>query len=385
MWKVFLLIGMLIMSSQKVLAEEMDLSAKSAVLMEGTTGTILFEKESDAKLPPASVTKVMTLLLIFQALDEERISLDEEVTTSEYAASMGGSQVFLEPGETQSVDTLIKCIVVASANDACVVMAERIAGSEEKFVEQMNQMASNLGMEHTTFKNCNGLDTKGHLTTAKDISIMTRELILKYPSIFDYTKIWMEEIEHKTRKGTTPFTLTNTNKLIRYYEYATGLKTGSTSEAGFCLSATAEKEGVPMIAVVMGEPDSKTRMKDCIRMLEWGFSNCMLYKDADPLPKNEVAIEGGKKKMLKVEIQEPFRYVFTKEFEQEKIEKKLVMIKNNAPIKKGEKIGEIQYFYKDRNQIGQSALYACETVQSLSYQDVVYRLLRQLISAESYE
>lgn len=238
------------------------MSAPSAILMEASTGQIIYEKEADKKRPPASVTKVMTLLLIFDAIESGKIKLEDEVTTSEYAASMGGSQVFLEPGETQTVDTMIKCISVASANDACVAMSELIAGSEEEFVVQMNERAKKLGMKNTVFKNCNGLDTEGHETTARDIALMSRELITKYPQIRDYCTIWMENITHTTKKGTSEFGLSNTNKLIKHYEYATGLKTGSTSKAKFCVSATAEKDGMELIAVIMAQktvkPESET-------------------------------------------------------------------------------------------------------------------------------
>ena len=226
-------------------------SAPSAILMEASTGQVVYEKNCDERRPPASVTKVMTLLLIFDALKDEKIHLTDEVTVSEYAASMGGSQVFLEPGEVQTVDTLIKCISVASANDACVAMAEYVSGDENAFVEAMNQRAKNLGMKNTHFVNCNGLDTDGHETTARDIALMSRELITKYPKIYEYCNIWMEDITHTTKKGTTTFGLSNTNKLIRHYEYATGLKTGSTGKAKFCISATAKKEDVELIAVIL--------------------------------------------------------------------------------------------------------------------------------------
>ena len=204
---------------------EIDISAPSAVLMEASTGTVIYEKDADTARPPASVTKVMTMLLIFDALEAGSIHLEDEVTTSEYAASMGGSQVFLEPGEIQTVDTMLKCIAVASANDACVAMAEYICGSEEEFVRKMNERAKGLGMDNTNFVNCNGLDAEGHVTSARDIALMSRELIAKYPQIHDYSMIWMENITHNTSKGTSEFGLTNTNKLVRQYEYATGLKT----------------------------------------------------------------------------------------------------------------------------------------------------------------
>ena len=234
-----------------------EVSAPSAVLMEVSTGKVICEKDADTPRPPASVTKVMTMLLIFDALDSGKIKLEDEVTVSEFAASMGGSQVYLEPGETQTVDTMLKCISIASANDACVAMAEYICGNEEEFVRQMNERAQGLGMENTHFVNCNGLDATGHETSARDIALMSRELITKYPQIHDYCTIWMENITHTTRKGASELGLTNTNKLIRQYEYATGLKTGSTGLAKFCVSATAKKGDVELIAVVMAADDSR--------------------------------------------------------------------------------------------------------------------------------
>lgn len=237
-------------------------TAPSVLLMEASSGKVLFEKDADTKRPPASVTKVMTILLIYDALSEGKIHKEDVVTVSEYAASMGGSQVFLEAGEEQTVDTLLKCIIVSSANDACVAMAELIAGTEEAFVQQMNERAKGLGMKNTVFKNCNGLDADGHVTTARDIALMSRELITKYPDVYEYTKIWMDTIIHKTKKGESEFGLSNTNKLIRQYSYATGLKTGSTGEAKFCLSATAQKDGIDLIAVIMAAPDVKARFSD---------------------------------------------------------------------------------------------------------------------------
>ena len=232
----------------KKTGDTLTLSAPSVLLMEAKSGTIIYEKDANKQMPPASITKIMTLLLIFDALDAGKISLEDTVTVSEHAASMGGSQVFLEPGETQNVDTMIKCIAVASANDACVAMAEHIAGSEEEFVARMNQRAKKLGMKNTTFVNCCGLDVDGHLTTAYDIALMSRELITKYPKIHDYSMIWMDTITHETKKGSKEFGLTNTNKLVRQYQYTTGLKTGSTGKAKFCVSATAKKDKTELIA-----------------------------------------------------------------------------------------------------------------------------------------
>ncbi len=242
-------------------AEEITVSAPSVVLMEASTGQVIYEKEAHTSLHPASITKIMTMILIFDALEEGKISLEDTVTVSEYAASMGGSQVFLEPGETQTVETMLKCISVASANDACVAMAEHIWGSEQEFVSRMNQRARDLGMKNTTFVNCCGLDVDGHMTTAWDVALMSRELITRYPQIHNYCTIWMENITHVTRRGSSEFGLTNTNKLIRQYPYATGLKTGSTSQAKYCVSATAEKDGMKLIAVIMAAPDHKVRFK----------------------------------------------------------------------------------------------------------------------------
>ncbi len=230
---------------------DLGLKTKSAILMEASTGTVLYEQNSDEQLPPASVTKVMTLLLIYEAVRDGKIKWDDKVTVSEHAASMGGSQVFLEVGETQTVADMTKCIAIASANDAAVAMAEYIGGSEEGFVDLMNARAKELGMENTMFKNACGLDTDGHVTTARDIAIMSRELITNFPDIEQYTTTWQDTITHTTRRGTTEFGLTNTNKLVRWYEGATGLKTGSTGNAKYCLSATANKNGMSLIAVIM--------------------------------------------------------------------------------------------------------------------------------------
>ena len=252
-----------------------DISAPSALLMEASTGQVIYEKDADSKRPPASVTKVMTLLLIFDALQEGKIHLEDEVTTSEYAASMGGSQVFLEEGETQDVETMIKCIVIASGNDASVAMAEHIGGSEQEFVRQMNERAAGLGMQNTHFVDCCGLtESPEHLTTARDIAIMSRELITKYPKILEYSAIWMENIIHRTAQGEKEFCLTNTNKLIRSYEGCVGLKTGSTSVAKYCVSAVAQRGEMTLLAVVMGAPDAKVRFKDAAALLDYGFGKC---------------------------------------------------------------------------------------------------------------
>ena len=357
----------------------LELSAESAVIMEASGGQVLFEKNADEKKPPASVTKIMTLLLIFDALADGTITPDTEVTTSEYAASMGGSQVFLEAGEKQTVDTMIKCIAVASANDACVAMAEKIAGSEPAFVEKMNQRSAGLGMTNTHFVNCNGLDTEGHLTTARDIALMSRELITKYPQIENYSTIWMENITHTTAKGSSEFGLSNTNKLIRQYEYATGLKTGSTSGAKFCLSATARKDGIDMIAVVMAEPDSKTRVKDAIAMLNYGFGKCSIYQDERALEEIVYAeVKHGMQEKAKGETPEGFRYVDTSGSDLSAVEKEVRIQKQTAPVKKGDQIGEVIYRLNEKT-IGSVPVYATEGVAELTFEGAFLKILEEMM------
>lgn len=344
-----------------------DISAPSALLMEASTGQVIYEKDADSKRPPASVTKVMTLLLIFDALKNGKIHLDDEVTTSEYAASMGGSQVFLEPGEVQTVDTLIKCISVASANDACVCMAEYISGNEQEFVNQMNGRAKGLGMNNTHFINCNGLDAEGHVTTARDIALMSRELIRTYPQIFDYCNIWMEDITHTTKKGSTQFGLTNTNKMIRQYEYATGLKTGSTSQAKFCISATARKDDMDLIAVIMAADDSKARMRDAIGLLNYGFGKCQKYQEDKVHKIPDIDVKRGVEKKVRVAQKETFSYVDTTGADLSGI-KRTVKINADiaAPVKQGDKVGELKYSLNGK-EIGKIDILAVEDVAEISY------------------
>lgn len=380
MRKTLIILLSAFMISTTVYAEnEPEISAESGIIMEASSGKVLYEKEADKKLPPASVTKIMTLLLIFDALDEGKITLEQEVTTSEYAASMGGSQVFLEVGEKQTVDTMIKCISVASANDACVAMSELISGTEEAFVAQMNERAKGLGMENTHFVNCNGLDADGHLTCARDIAKMSRELLTKYPQITEYSTIWMEDITHTTRKGSEQFGLSNTNRLIRQYEYATGLKTGSTSKAKFCLSATARKDNIDMIAVVMAEPDSKTRVKDAIAMLNYGFSRCTLYEDSQILEKQFVTkVERGSKKEIVGEVPHSFSYIDTEGIDHTKIEKKVVLKEEKAPLKIGDQIGVVRYLVEQKI-LGELPILATENVEKMTYKKAVIYLFEKML------
>lgn len=371
--------------SMAVMAEEetggesagsVTVTAPSVLLMEASTGKVLYEKDADTRRPPASVTKVMTILLIYDALSAGKIHKEDVVTTSEYAASMGGSQVFLEAGEEQTVDTLLKCIVVSSANDACVAMAEYISGTEEAFVQQMNERAKGLGMENTVFKNCNGLDTDGHVTTARDIALMSRELITKYPDVYEYTKIWMDTIVHKTKKGEEEFGLSNTNKLIRQYPYATGLKTGSTGEAKFCLSATAQKGGIDLIAVIMAAPDVKTRFADAQTLLNYGFSICRKYEDPDwESVQKTVKVERGEEDQVKVVQKSGFSYLDVSGADVSGVEKEVVPKASlKAPVKKGQKAGTVQYLLNGE-KIGEVELAAADDVPAMSLQHAIEDVL----------
>jgi len=361
------------------IADGPEISAPSAILMEMSTGKVICGKGADTRRAPASVTKIMTMLLIFDAIESGKISLDEEVTTSEYAASMGGSQVFLEPGEKQTVDTMLKCIAVASANDACVAMAEHIYGSEESFVEAMNLRAQGLGMHNTNFVNCNGLDAEGHVTTAKDIAIMSRELVGKYPQIENYARIWMENITHTTQKGTKEFGLTNTNKLIRQYEYATGLKTGSTDEAGFCVSATAKKNEIHLIAVIMGADTSKQRFQDAVSLLNYGFSKCQIYTDHTPPVLKDIIVKGGTKELLELKYKNEFTYLDVDGLSFDEIVKEQHLPSEvEAPVKKGAVMGTLVYSSHGR-EIGSVDIIAKESVKKAKYFDYLKSLLFEMI------
>ena len=362
-------------------AEEspVEISAPSAVLMEASTGKIIYEKDPDTPRPPASVTKIMTMLLIFDALEEGKIHPEDEVTVSEYAASMGGSQVYLEPGETQTVDTMLKCIAVASANDACVAMAEHICGSEEEFVSQMNRRAKDLGMTNTHFVNCNGLDAEGHETSAEDIARMSRELIVKYPRIHEYSMIWMENIVHRTSKGESEFGLSNTNKLVRQYEYTTGLKTGSTGDAGFCVSATAEKDGIELIAVIMAAENSKDRFADAVRLLNYGFGKCQLYTDSSTDGIRPVPVEQGVEETVMAERSGDFAYLDTEGASLSLIERKVeIPDAVRAPVKKGDTLGQIIYTL-DGKEIGRTDLIALSGVDKASYMDCLESAVQRML------
>lgn len=358
----------------------LDLTCRAAILMEASTGTVIYQQNSEEQLRPASITKIMTLILIFDALKEGRLKLDDMVTTSAYAKSMGGSQVFLEEGEQQTVETMIKCIIIASGNDASVAMAEHLCGSEAEFVNQMNERAKGLGMTATHFEDCCGLtDSATHVTSAKDVAIMSRELITKYPEVLSYSSIWMDKITHVTSQGTTEFGLANTNKLLKQYQYTTGLKTGSTSLAKYCVSATASKDGVNLIAVIMAAPDYKARFSEAITLFNYGFSNCKLYQDMNEQKVNPVKVKEGVKELGKCEYAGPFSYVSTTGENLDSITKEVIIDKKlKAPIKKGDVAGKVVYKLGDK-EIGEINIVFTESIKKAGFADYLKKAVRNLL------
>ena len=349
----------------------LDLNCKSAILIEATTGKVLYEQNADEALPPASVTKVMTLLLVMEAIDEGKIKLDDMVSTSAHAASMGGSQIFLEEGEQMSVEDMLKSVIIASANDAACALAEFVSGSEEAFVARMNERARELGMQNTTFENTNGLDdtAQNHLTSARDIAIMSAELI-KHEKILEYSSIWMDTI----RNG--EFGLTNTNRLVRFYKGCTGLKTGSTAKAGFCISATAERDGVKLVAVIMGAESRDIRNAAATKLLDWGFANFGVYTHAGE-ELDGIKTIGGVKNSLKAECAE-FSCVLEKS-KVSKVEYKLELPSQiSAPIKKGDVVGKVTFII-DGVEIGKTDIIAAEDIEKISFFEVWYRILTKFL------
>ena len=367
------------MCMYRVNAAEPDVESPSVILMEASTGKTVYEKNADETLHPASITKIMTLILIFDALSENKITLDENVTVSEHAASMGGSQVFLEAGEKQTVNTMIKCISVASANDASVAMAEHIWGSEQTFVDKMNERAQGLGMSGTHFVNCCGLDTDGHMMTARDVAIMSRELITRYPQIHEYSGIWMDTITHSTRRGESEFGLSNTNKLIKQYEWATGLKTGSTGLAKCCLSATAEKDGIELIAVVMAAPNSKTRFKDAITLLNYGYGVVDIYRDNAWLSQEKIVVHGGKSDSVTCRKNNEFVYIFTEDTDTGRIKCTEEYADGlDAPVYEGDVVGQMVYEL-DGNILGTIDIVAADTVEKAGLGDCIRSTMMKML------
>lgn len=366
-----LLCGILPLSAEEAETSgvvDLQINATSVILMEYETGRVLYEQNADEPLPPASITKIMTLLLVMEAIEAEKITWEEPVTASERAAAMGGSQIYLKAGEQMSVRDLVKSVVIASANDAAAALAEHLCGSIEAFVEQMNQKAAELSMQNTHFENTNGLDdtTTAHYTSARDVALMSRAL-MRHQEILTYSSTWMDSV----RDGA--FGLTNTNRLVRFYPGATGLKTGSTAKAKYCISATAMRDDMHLIAVVMGAPTRDIRNEEAKKLLDYGFANYAVYsekiEELEALPvKGGVAdfcrikttgfsalVEKGQKGKIKKEVHLPDYAV--------------------APLRAGEKVGTVAY-YADGQLIGEADIVACEEVGKISFGEILFRLFR---------
>lgn len=364
----------LIFNSAVFAASPPEIDAKASILMEASTGKVLSEHNADSPLPPASVTKVMTLLLIYDAVHNGKIKWTDNVTVSQHAASMGGSQIFLEPNEVQTAETLTKSIAIASANDAAVAMAEYIGGSEDAFVEQMNKKAKSLGMKTAHFENACGLDTDNHLLSARDIAVMSRELITKYPEITKYTTTWQDTITHTTKKGSTEFGLTNTNKLLKWYSNATGLKTGSTGKALYCLSATAKKDNMELIAVIMAAPDPKLRFREAIQLLDYGFANYGLIQGKSVGEEvTDVKIHKGKSESVKAIVERKFTTLSAKGTKTQLTSKAQVIPSVQAPVAKGTKLGELVYYIGNK-EVGKVNLVAKEAINKADLGTMFKRL-----------
>lgn len=349
------------------------LKAKSFILMDQDSGTVMYESNADERLAPASITKIMSLLLFMEALDDGRLKLDSQVACSEHAASMGGSQIWLEPNETMSVNDLLKAVAIGSANDATVALAEAIAGSEESFVSLMNQKAAELGMVNTNFSNCSGLDTENHYTSARDIALMSQAL-MKHHQIYDYTTVWMDTL----RNGATQ--LVNTNKLVRFYDGATGLKTGTTDDAGCCLSATATRDGLNLIAVVLGCPSSNDRFSAAKALLNYGFANyCRVSVPIELGDKETMPVENG------TELEVGLKVAPTVEFLTEKTNKDKYTLKLQlpesvtAPVMQGEVIGRAEIMLGDKS-VSKVDITASDDVSQMNMANGLLRMLKGLFS-----
>ncbi|MBP3495377.1 MAG: D-alanyl-D-alanine carboxypeptidase [Clostridia bacterium] len=347
---------------------EFDLNVKSAVLMDANTGTVLYEYNSKESLPPASVTKVMTLLLVFEALEKGKLSYNDILTVNENAASMGGSQIFLEPGEQMNVDDLLKSVIVASANDAALTLAEHVAGSEESFVNMMNDKAKELGMNNTHFENVTGLDDDviSHLTSAYDIALMSREL-LKHEKVIEYATIWMDTV----RNG--EFGLSNTNRLVRFYKGITGLKTGSTSKAGFCVSASAKRDDLHLIAVIMGAETSKIRNAAATKLLDFGFANYSIFKEEETNI-GEIKVLCGVKDSVNLKYSQTEAIV--NKGDEFKIEKEIELPENiTAPIKDGQYIGKVKYLLNGKI-IVEKEIISSEAVEKITFLEYIVNIFK---------
>jgi len=373
-------LAMMIFMPGTVYAQEnkglaLTIDAKAAVIMEASSGEIIFYQNADERRAPASVTKVMTMLLIYEAIAQNRISWDDIVTVSDHAASMGGSQIYLEVGEQQTVRDLVKSVVIASANDAAVALAEFISGSEESFVDLMNKKAAALGMENTSFRNACGLDAQGHFTSAKDIAIMSREIITRYPEVKEYTTTWMDAITHKTARGEEEFGLTNTNKLVKWYNGTTGLKTGSTGEALYCLSATANRGDMELIAVVLGAENPTVRFQEAMKMLDYGYANYKVVKGELPgTVVGMIPVSKGKEAQVAVMVETLISNVTEKGSNGEILGDVTIYENVTAPVEAGTVAGEIVYTYEGA-EVGRSSLITEEAVEKAGFVDMMGRVL----------
>lgn len=365
-----LLLGVILLlqlvSSALAAETDLDISSKSCLLMERETGTVLYEENAHEQLEPASVTKIMTMLLVMEAIEDGSLKLEDLVTTSAQAAGMGGSQVFLEEGEQMTVDEMLKAVAVASGNDASVALAEHLRGSESVFVEDMNRRAQELGMLDTTFQNCTGLPEEGHVTSAYDIALMSRAL-LEHETIRQYTGIWMDEL----RDGA--FQLANTNKLIYYYDGATGLKTGSTNAAGYCISATALRDDMELIAVVLGAETSDQRFNDAKTLLNYGFGG---WAVTDQTPEGllpAIPVRLGEKETVQPILEEEVRLLLKKE-QVGSVRTELVLEEElEAPVSQGDQVGTF-VVYVGETETGSYPVIAGQTVERRSFWDIFWEL-----------
>ena len=367
---IFVLIFSLLSSVVPAHGEEIALSAPAAVLMDSATGEVLYEKNSHEQRPCASITKIMTLSLVFEAIDEGKLTVTDTLMTSAHASSMGGSDIWLEPGESMTVDELLKATVIVSANDAAVVLAEAVAGSEDAFVKRMNEKANELGMKDTVFRNCNGLDEDGHVTSAHDVALMSRELI-RHSAIFNYTNIWIENL----RNGETQ--LVNTNKLLRSYNGITGLKTGTTSKAGSCISATAERDSLSLVSVILGAPNSESRFKDAAVLLDYGFANWSTVIPEKPSI-GEIDVKNGMQKTVIAESDPPPKVLLHISDEKE-ITNKIIFKENlTAPVKTGDIVGKIVYSSGGKT-LAETEIRAASNSDAITFLSSFVYLLQSLI------
>ncbi|GAB6087807.1 D-alanyl-D-alanine carboxypeptidase family protein [Alkaliphilus crotonatoxidans] len=353
-----------------------EIDARSAILIDAGTGTVLYEKNVHEALPPASVTKIMTMLLVMEALANNQITLEDQVVVSELASSMGGTQLYLEPGEVKTIEELMKGIAIRSANDACVAVGEHLAGSEELFVQRMNEKAKELGMENTHFVNSNGLPAEGHVTSAYDIALMSREL-LKYPEIHRWLTTWMDSVVVGKKQSTQE--LVNTNRLIRFYDGATGIKTGYTTEAKHCLSASATRGNTTFIAVIMGAPSSQIRFSEAAKLLDYGFAN---YNTVDVIEKEStlgaLPVQKGKVTEINGIAREEFK-LLVKKGEEAQVDQEIILPQYlQAPVKKGEKIGEAIISLNGK-EVGRVDIITPEDIEKASFLDVINRMFRRMV------